>query len=70
LGKLHKERAMTGRIFQALPTQTNTTTVAFPGITENDLLWAGVCPALPSLFVTTDTQTDTMFVFIYRMGNE
>ncbi len=29
LGKLHRERAMTGRIFQALPTQTNTTTVAF-----------------------------------------
>jgi hypothetical protein len=29
LGKLHRERAVTGRIFQALPTQTNTTTVAF-----------------------------------------
>jgi hypothetical protein len=25
LGKLHKERAVTGRIFQALPTQTDTT---------------------------------------------
>jgi hypothetical protein len=29
LGKLHRERAVTRRIFQALPTQTNTTTVAF-----------------------------------------
>jgi hypothetical protein len=27
LGKLHRERAMTGRIFQALPTQRDT--VAF-----------------------------------------
>ncbi len=31
---------MTGRIFQTLPTQTDTTTVTFPGLTENDLLWA------------------------------
>jgi hypothetical protein len=29
MGKLHRERAMTGRIFQALPTQTDTTTVTF-----------------------------------------
>jgi len=29
LGKLHRERAMIGRIFQAVPTQTDTTTVAF-----------------------------------------
>jgi len=45
-----------GRILQALPTQTDTTIVAFPGVTENDLLWTGVCldhPA-PALFVTTD----------------
>jgi hypothetical protein len=27
--KLHREQAMTRRIFQALPTQTDTTTVAF-----------------------------------------
>jgi len=53
---------VTGRIFQALPTQTDTTTIAFLGITENDLLWAGVCLAL---FVTIGGQTDTMFAFIY-----
>ncbi len=29
LEKLHKERAVIGRIFQAVPTQTDTTTVAF-----------------------------------------
>jgi hypothetical protein len=29
MGKLHRERAVTGRIFQALPTHTDTTTVAF-----------------------------------------
>jgi hypothetical protein len=28
-GKFHKERAVIGRIFQALPTQTDTITVAF-----------------------------------------
>jgi hypothetical protein len=49
LGKLHRERAVTGRIFQALLTQTDTTTVAFPGVTENDLLWAVVCPGRPAL---------------------
>jgi hypothetical protein len=38
IGKLHRERAVTGRIFQALLTQTDTTTVAFLGVTENDLL--------------------------------
>jgi hypothetical protein len=27
--QLHRERALTGKIFQALPTQTDTTTVAF-----------------------------------------
>ncbi len=63
---------MTGRIFQALPTQTYTTTVAFPGVTENDLLWVGVYlgrPTLPcpALFGATDRQTDTMFAFIYRI---
>jgi len=54
MGKLHRERAVNGKIFQALPTQTDTTTVAFSGITENDLLWAGVCPGRPALFVTTN----------------
>jgi hypothetical protein len=29
LWRLHRERAVIGRIFQALPTQTDTTTVAF-----------------------------------------
>jgi hypothetical protein len=29
LGKLHKERIVTGRIFQALATQTDTNTIAF-----------------------------------------
>jgi hypothetical protein len=29
LGKLHRVRAVTGRIFQALATQTDTTTVDF-----------------------------------------
>jgi len=67
LGKLHRERAVTGRIFQALPTQTNTTIVAFPGVTENDLLWVGVCPALPylAMFVTTGRQTDRHHVCFY-----
>jgi hypothetical protein len=52
---------MTERIFQALPTQTDTTTIVFPGVTENDLLWAGVYPGrpalpCPALFVTTDRE--------------
>jgi hypothetical protein len=64
---LHRERAVTEKIFQALPTQTNTTTVALPGVTENDLLWAGVCPGrpalpCPALFVTADRQTNTMLL--------
>jgi hypothetical protein len=46
-----------GRIFQALPTQTDTTTVAFSGVTENDLLWPGVYPGRLALFVTTNRQT-------------
>jgi hypothetical protein len=29
MGKLHRERAVIGKIFQALPTQTDNTTVAF-----------------------------------------
>jgi hypothetical protein len=29
LGKLHRERAVTGRIFQALPTQTNTVALIY-----------------------------------------
>jgi hypothetical protein len=29
LRKLHRERAVIGKIFQALPTQTDTTTIAF-----------------------------------------
>jgi len=29
IGKLHRERVVTGRIFQALPTQTDTTIVAY-----------------------------------------
>jgi len=69
LGKLHRERAVTGRIFQALPTQTDTIIVTFPGVTENDLLWAGVCPGRPALPcpVCRHRQTDTMFAFIYKM---
>jgi hypothetical protein len=60
LGKLHRERAVTGKIFQALPTQTNTIIVAFPGVIENDLLWAGVCPGrLGRIFQALPTQTDT-----------
>jgi hypothetical protein len=65
---------MTKRIFQTLPTQTDTSTVAFPGLTENDLLWVGVCPGrpalpypCPALFVVTDRQIDTTFAFIYKM---
>ncbi len=66
---------MIGRIFQALPTQTNTTTVAFPGVTENDLLWAGVCLGrlalpcpCPALFVTTDKQTPCCFyIYLYNI---
>jgi len=59
MGKLHRERAVIGKIFQALPTQIDTSIVAFSGITENDLLWAGVCPGrpalpYPALFVITD----------------
>jgi hypothetical protein len=75
LEKLHKEGAVTERIFQALPTQIDTTTVAFPGVIENDLLWAGVCPGHPALpwpylalFVTTDSQTPCL-LFIYRMAS-
>jgi len=49
LGKLHRERAVTGRIFQALSTQTDTTTVVFSSVTKNDLLWVGVCPGRPAL---------------------
>jgi len=62
--KLHKERAVTGRIFQALPTQTDTTTVAFPSVTENDLLWAGVCPGRPALPYLSP-QTDIHHVCFY-----
>jgi len=70
MGKLHRERAVTGRIFQALPTQTDTTTtVAFPGVTENDLLWAGVCPGRPALPCLTlfvlSPQTDRHHVCFY-----
>jgi hypothetical protein len=69
LGKLREERAMTGRIFQALPTQTDgdTITVAFPGITENDLLWASVCPgrpALPCLSPQTNRHTPCLLLYI------
>jgi len=68
MGKLHRERAVIGRIFQALPTQIDTITVAFSGVTENDLLWAGVCPDRPTLpCPALFAQTDTMFAFIYRM---
>jgi hypothetical protein len=46
-----------------LSTQTDTTTVAFPGVTENDLLWAGVCPGhLGRIFQALSTQTDTTTV--------
>jgi len=57
---------MIERIFQALPTQTDTTTVAFPGVTKNDLLWAGVCldrPALP--LPCLSPQTDRHHVCFY-----
>jgi hypothetical protein len=49
--------------------QTDTTTVAFSGVTENDLLWAGVCPGQPALPcpVCHQRQTDTTFAFIYKM---
>jgi len=71
LGKLHRERAVIGRIFQALPTQTDTTIVAFPGVTENDRLWAGVCPGrpalpypCPALFIATNRQTPCLLLYI------
>jgi hypothetical protein len=59
---------VTGRIFQALPTQTDTTTVVFPGVIENDLLWAGVCPGRPGrIFQALPTQTDTTVALIYKI---
>jgi len=73
MGKLHRERVVTRRIFQTLPTQIDTTTVTFSSVTENDLLWAGVCldhPALPLPCLALpclSPQTDTMFAFIYKM---
>jgi hypothetical protein len=42
----------TGSDSKNLPDTAHTdrhTTVAFSGVTENDLLWAGVCPGRPAL---------------------
>jgi len=60
---------VTGRNFQALPTQTDTTTVAFRGVTENNLLWAGVCPGRPGTasairLVSEITGTEVDFFFL------
>jgi len=66
---------VTGRNFQALPTQTDTTTtVAFRGVTENNLLWAGVCPGRPGTasairLVSEITGTEVDFFFSLPQKN-
>ncbi len=54
MGKLHRKQVVT---------------VAFSGVTKNDLIWAGVCHGrLGRIFQALSTQTDTTVVLIYKIS--